>query len=320
MPYSSMIDRTDGAALIPEEVSDSIIQALPTTSIVMQLAQRFPNMSRKQERLPVLGTFPTAYWQNGDTGLIQTTEMSWENVYLNAEVLGVIVSVPKTVLADEDYDLWGQTRPRLIEAFAKAFDRAVLHGTNAPDAFPDDLMTQITAASHTVDEDTATYADLYDMLLGTASDGTAGVAGLVEADGFMVNGYIAAPSMKARMRGLRDANGNPIFQSSPQEATRYTLDGEQVYFPTNGALNQSSALMIAGDWKQLIYSMRTDMEFELSTQAVIQNASGAIEINTFQQNVVALKATMRLAWALPNPPTLLNETDATRLPFAALIP
>jgi HK97 family phage major capsid protein len=312
------IDRTGAAALIPEDASSEIIQGVPTDSAVLQLARRLPNMSRKQTRLPVLATLPTAYFVNGDTGLKQTSSVSWENVYLNAEELAVIVPIPEAVLDDNDYDIWGQIRPLITEALGVAIDAAILHGTNAPDAWPDDLMTQITAASHTVDEDTAAYPDLYDAILGRGTGDEASVFALVEEDGFMVDGSVAQPVMRSKLRGLRSSDGLPIFSSDFKESTTYSLDGEPILFVQNGAL-ASTVRMISGDWTQLVYSMRQDIRYKMATEATIQNAGGGIEYNLFQQDMVAMRVTMRLAWALPNPLNRTNQTDATRLPFAALL-
>lgn len=314
----AIIDRSGAAALIPEDVAGEIIKNVTTQSAVMQLARRAPNMSRKQRRLPVLATLPTAYFVNGDTGQKQTTNVSWENVYLNAEELAVIVPIPEAVLDDNDYDIWGEIRPLIEEAIGVAFDAAVIHGTNAPDAWPDDLMTQITAASHTVDEDNAAFPDLYDAILGRGTGDESGVFALIEEDGFMVNGSYANLTMRSKLRGLRDANGQPIFSTSMQDGQRYALDGEPLYFAQNGAL-ASTVRQISGDWNQIIYAMRQDITYKLSADAVIQNPSGGIEYNTFQQDMVALRAVVRVAWALPNPLNRVNQTDATRLPFAALL-
>ena len=92
-----LIDRTGAGALIPEDAASEIIESVSEQSVVMQLARRVPNMSRKQRRLPVLATLPTAYFVNGDTGLKTTSTVSWENVYLNAEELAVIVPIPEAV-------------------------------------------------------------------------------------------------------------------------------------------------------------------------------------------------------------------------------
>lgn len=315
----AIIDRTGAAALIPEDASREIIQNVATSSAVMRLARRMPNMSRKQQRLPMISTLPTAYFVNGDTGQKTTTNVSWENVYLNAEELAVIVPIPEAVLDDADYDIWTQIQPLIVEAFGVAIDAAILHGTNAPDAWPDDLATQISAASHTVDEDNAAFPDLFDALLGRGTADESSVFALVEEDGFMVNGVLAQPVMKSKLRGLRDSNGQPIFVSDMKTGTpTYALDGNPLTFVENGAM-ASTVRAFVGDWSQLVYAMRQDITYKMATEATIQNASGTVEYNLFQQDMVALRAVMRLGWALPNPLNRTNQTDATRLPFASLL-
>ena len=313
MGYSNLIDRTGAQSLIPEEVTREIIQAVPQASAVMRRARRLPNMSRKQLRMPVLSGLITASFVNGDTGLKQTSEVSWEDVFVTAEELAVIVPIPESVLNDVDYDIWGEVQPRIIEAFGIAFDQAVLYGTNAPSSWPDDIVTAATAASQAITLGTGT--DLYDDLLGES-----GVVAKVEEDGFMVNGHIAALSMRAKLRGLRDANGNPIFNRVTQAATMYELDGAPIDFPLNGAIIPATALQFAGDWSQLVYSIRQDITYKLLTEAVIQDGSGNIVHNLAQQDMVALRAVMRLGWALPNPINQVNTNDSTRYPFAVLLP
>lgn len=313
MAYNSLITRTDAEALIPEVVSREIIQGIPTTSQIMRLARRLPNMPRNKTRLPVLSALPTAYFVNGDTGLKQTTEMLWSNKYLNAEELAVIVPIPEAVLDDADYDIWGEIRPRLVEAIGVAFDAAVVHGTNAPDSWPDDIVTAATAAGNVVA--LGAGADIYDDIM---SEG--GVMSLVEADGFNINGHLAALSLKARLRGLRDAAGNPIFMRTVQEMARYELDGAPIFFSDNNALNTAAALLISGDWTQLVYAMRQDITYKLLDQAVIQDGAGNIIYNLAQQDMVALRVVMRCAWQVPNPINRQQTTEASRYPFGVLTP
>jgi len=311
MPFNNIIDRTGADALIPEEVSKEIIQGVPQNSAIMRLARKLPTMSRKQRKLPILSSLITAYFVSGDTGLKQTSQMAWENKYINAEELAVIVPIPEAVLDDADYDIWGEVKPRMVEAFGVAFDQAVLYGTNAPADWPDDILTAATAAGHTVV--VGTGADIYDDILGEG-----GTLALVENDGFMTTGHVGALTMKARLRGLRDANGIPIFNRSMQETTRYELDGAEVVFPTNGAIDATQGLLISGDWQQLVYAMRQDVTYKVLTEAVIQDAAGNIIYNLAQQDMIALRAVMRLGWQLPNPISRVNQNAATRYPFSIL--
>lgn len=315
MPYDNVIDRTGATALIPEDASREIRKALPSQSAVMQLATRLPDLSRKQHRIPVMSALPTAYWVDGDTGLKQTSEVSWDNVYLNVEELAVIIPIPEAVLDDADYDVWGEVRPLIEEAFGKAFDAAVIHGTNAPAAFPDDIVTAATAAGHTVAVGSV-GADLYDDIMGVG-----GVLAKVEEDGYMVDGHLAALAMRARLRGLRDGEGNPIFAASLAEGvSQYSIDGEPLLFSRNGGMNAAAALLISGAWKQLVWAVRQDITYKMLTEAAIFDNSGALVYNLPQQDMVAMRAVMRLGWAHPNPIRRENETAATRYPLAVLTP
>jgi len=316
MAYNKVIpfiDRSDAAALIPEEVSREIVQGVAETSACLRLFRRLPNMSRKQQRIPVLSALPTAYFVNGDTGLKQTTEQAWENKYLNAEEIACIVPIPEAVLDDADYDIWAEVRPRIVEAFGVVIDAAILFGTNAPTSWPASILGGATSAGHVVA--LGTGADIYEDIMGEN-----GVISLVEEDGYMVNGHIAAMTMKAKLRGLRDTNRQPIFVRSMQDRTRYELDGEPMEFPANGAFDVTKALMFSGDFRQAVYAIRQEITYKVLTEAVIQDNTGAIVYNLAQQDMVALRAVMRMAWQVPNPVTRLQPTEAQRYPFAVLTP
>lgn len=310
--YNSKIDRTGTEALIPEDASRDIIQGVPKYSAVMQLATKAPNMPTNQRRIPVLSTLPTAYFVNGDTGLKQTSEQSWENKFFDAEELAVIIPIPEAVLDDANYDIWGEVKPRIMEAMGIAFDQAVLFGINAPASWPKDILASATAASNAVA--LGTGKDLYDDLLGEN-----GVISLVEQDGYMATGHISAMSMRGKYRGLRDTTGQPLFKPTMQSSTSYELDGAPIFFPENGSMLADKALQFSGNFKQIVYAMRQDITYKILTEAVIQDNTGAIVYNLAQQDMVALRAVMRLAWQVPNPINRLNPTE-TRYPIAVLTP
>jgi HK97 family phage major capsid protein len=323
MPYNSIITRTDATALIPAEVSREIIKGLAGNNPLLSLARRLPDMQRGTYTMPVANALATAYFVNGDTGLKQTTELDWTSVNVHAEELAAIVPIPEAVLDDADYDIWGEVRPAVEEALGVAIAAAVLNGTNIPATWTADLgaaglLARCVAAGH--NPSLAAFADLYEATLGETAAGVDGAYMLVEADGFGVNGVLAHMSMKGQLRNVRDAVGNPIFKTSMQSTTQYELDGAPLYFPTDGVLNAANSLMFVGDWNQLVYSMRQDITFKILDQAVIQDAAGNIVYNLAQQDMVALRAVMRIGFALPNPINRMNQTAATRCAFAVLIP
>lgn len=314
MPFNSVISRTDATALIPVDISNEILKNVAEMNPVMRLARRLPNMSAAQRRLPVMSALATAYFVSGDTGLKQTSEVNWENKYVDAEELAVIVPIPESVLDDTSFDVWAQVRPEIEQAISVAISGAVLFGTNIPASWTTNLgaaglLAVCTAASQTLS--IAAYADLYEAVLGETAAGTDGAYMAVEADGFMVTGNVAHPSIKGKIRNTRDSNGNPIFVNNQ-------LDGVPIYFPTDGSIVAASALMFSGDWSQLVYAMRQDITYKVLDQAVIQDATGAIVYNLAQQDMVALRAVIRLGFALPNPINRMQATAASRCAFAAL--
>ncbi len=315
MAYNDVINRQGAQALMPEEVSREILGNVAAESIVMSMARKLPNMSRKQSRMPVWSSLPNAYFVNGDTGLKQTTAAAWENKYINAEELAVIVPVPDSVRDDADYDIFGEIRPAIESAIGAAVDRAILFGINAPASWPECIVEGAEAAGHevTIGEVGDLYSDIF---------GVNGVFNLVEEDGYEVTGSVAALTMKARLRDLRDNEDRPMFVSSLMSSGRiqYSLDGTPVSFPKNGAMDPSRAWLISGDWSQLVYAIRQDITYKVLTEGVIQDGNGDIVYNLAQQDMSALRVVIRLGWQLPNPINLVNQNAATRYPFAFLEP
>lgn len=308
---AQLIDRTGADTLIPEERAREIIQGVVAQSAVLSQGRRLPNMSSRTYRMPVLDMLPLAYFVNGDTGQKKTTKMAWDKKIITAEEIAVIVPIPEAVLDDSEYDIWSEVRPRIEEAFGKVIDGAILFDVNKPDSWRDGLVSTATKAGSVVNFGTSD--NLYDKIMGED-----GVIAKVEESGYFVTGHMADISMRAKLRGLKDTTGNPLFKSDMQNGTTYSLDGSAMNFPNNGAFDKSKALMISGDFKQLVYSMRQDITFKLFTEGVVQNTDGSIAYNLMQQDMVALRAVMRLGWEIPNPINSLKENKSKRCPFSVL--
>ena len=310
-----ILDRNALSGLIPEPVTQEIMQGAVAESAILRMARRLPNMSSKTQTINVLDALPTAYWVNGeatDSGatdaMKQTTNMAWDKKKLYAEEIAVIVPIPEAVLDDSSYDIWGEVRPRLTEAFGRVIDEAILFGKNKPSTWRQGVVPSAIEAGNGVAATSDVFADIM---------GTGGVIAKVEEDGFIPNGAMAAIQMRARLRGLVDANGQPIFKTDMQGSTRYALDGMDMYFPQNGAFDPTQALLIVGDWSQLVYAIRQDMTFKIFTEGVIQDpSSGDIKYNLMQNDMVALRAVMRLGWEIANPLTAYNAALLNPFPFA----
>ena len=308
-----IVDRQAAEALIQEQLIDTIQQDTPKQSVFMQLARKLPNMTSKQTRVPVLDMLPMAYWVNGDNGFKQTSEQAWDNVFLTAEELAVIVPVPEAVIDDASFDIMGEIQPRVVEAIGQRVDSAIIFGVNRPAGWPADIITRARQAGNNVAPGSGT--DYYNLIMGEN-----GLIDRVEKSGRMVTGAVSAMGMRAKLRGVRTNSGQPIFKSDMQGSTQYALDGAPMYFPQNGSFDTSVAQLVVGDWSQAVYAIRQDITVKILDQGVIQNpTTKEIQYNLAQQDMIALRIVFRMGWALPNPATRM-DSDRVACPFAYLEP
>ena len=307
------IERANAEALIPEEVSRNIIQETVKGSIALSLGMRMPDMIRKQLKMPVMTGTVSADFVNGDTGLKNTSQMTWDKVYITAEELAVIVPIPEAVLDDSDYDIFGEVRPRIVEAFSAAIDGAVFHGSGKPSTWPDGLVPSAIAAGKYVETTGNLYQDI---------NGEQGVIAKVEESGISVNTYVGALQLRAKLRGAVDTAGQPIFRmaytSGAAGAMVYELNGTPVAFPEKGSLDGNRALLLAGNFNYMRYAIRQDVTYKILDQATITDNEGRVILNLAQQDCVALRAVMRLGWAMPRPVNMISGRDY--FPFAVLTP
>lgn len=307
------ITRDQAEALIREQLVNTIQQDAPKQSVFMGLGRKLPNMTSKQTRIPVLDMLPMAYWVDGDTGFKQTTEQAWDNVYLTAAELAVIVPIPEAVVDDASFDILGEVQPRVIEAIGQRVDSAVIFGVNRPASWRSDIITTARQAGNNVA--VGSNPNYYDLLLGEG-----GVISKVEEDGYMCTGALASMGMRAKLRGLKGTDGHPIFKSDMQGSTQYALDGSPMYFPQNGSFDSSVAQLIVGDFSKAVYAIRQDITVKILDQGVIQNPTTKdIVYNLAQQDMIALRVVFRMGWALPNPASRMDE-DRTGCMFAYLEP
>ena len=309
---SGSIVRENLAGLIPEPVTREIFQGVVEQSAVLKAGRKLPNMTSKTQSINVLDMLPLAYWVDGDTGFKRTSAQAWEKKKLYAEELAVIIPIPEAVLDDTNYDIWGEVKPRIVEAMGRRIDEAILFGTGKPSTWRKSVVDTAKDAGASVTQTSDLFTDIM---------GINGVIAKAEESGFMPTGVMAAVGMRAQLRGLTDENGQPIFLSNMQGRASYMLDGMEMSFPMNGAWDPEEALMIVGDFHQLVYSIRQDVTYKILTEATIVDPTSRVVIYSLaQQDMVALRAVMRLGWEIPNPVSAFRSEMDDYSPFAVYLP
>jgi HK97 family phage major capsid protein len=313
MPTNNITSRTDVGALIPEEVSKEMLGKAVEQSAALNLFRKVP-VGRAQVRFPVLSALPTAYWVTGDTGLKQTTEVNWTNKFLNIEELATIMPVPDNVIADIDANVWDEAMPLLVEAFGRALDSAVFFGANAPASFPTNIMAAAAAAGKRVTEGAAAAA------AGGFFGDVDNVLATVEGDGFDVNGFVASTGAKAKFRSARSTQGERLDAGRLGGDLR-SLDGYPIMYPMRGLFPTGAGTgvrLFAGDFDQFVIGVRQDISLKVSNDAVIQDNTGAIVYNSFQQDLTFLRLTFRVGWQVANTVNNDQPTEANRYPVGVL--
>lgn len=295
-----MITKRNAEALFEADVASGIIESTVKASKAMQLFQRLQNGTSNMMKLRVMDSLPVGYWVGQtNNGRKSLSKMSWENKFIVYEELAVIIPIKEDDLNDAAFDIWGYVKPRVAEAFAKKFDQAVLVGVDKPLNFRADLLTSVVQAGAKVTATSSLYNDISDAM------------GYVEESGFEPTGLIGGLDLKAKFRKMVDGNNLPITGTEVNELAKSFVD--------NGAWDKTIATAIVGDFSQAVYSIRQDVSYKLLDQAIIQDPSTGTQLyNLAQEDMVALRATMRIGWEIPNPVNAAGGEDA--FPFSVIVP
>jgi len=300
------ISRTDALALLASQDINEIIK--PETAGSAALASfRTIRMTAGTASMPVLAALPTAGWVSESAtaaaGVKPTSKVSWTNKNLVAEEIAVIVPVHENVLDDSRFDIWGEVRPLVAAEFGRVLDAAIFFGENKPASWTDPaLVPGAIAAGNEVERGTGT--DLAeDFNLAFAE---------VEDDEFDVNAAFTGRFLRAQLRGLRDANGQPIYLDGVRsDNNTASIYGQDLYYVGNRSWDREDALALVGDRSKVVLGIREDVQVKLLDQATVGG------INLAERDMVALRFKFRVAFATAFS-TAGGET--TDYPFAVITP
>lgn len=276
--------------VIPATVAQNMYEEILNGSCVLPLAQ-VKQMTAPTETFHVWANKPGAYWVD-EASPVEITEATMIHPKMEAKKLATMVYTTREKLNDSFINVFEELKPQIVEALYREIDREILHG--AQSKFGTNVMKAVTDSSHSITVGTNATIDL------DVSD----AMGLVEVAGYDPNGFLAPVEMKNKLRKLRDADGNRLLFGQRGEEDFYGLPIE---FAKNGALDKTKAEIVVGDWDKVIVGILDGIEYSVSTDATITD--GVKTVNLFQNDMIALKVTMRVA-------ALVIKPDA----FAAVVP
>ena len=297
----------NSSVVLPVEYGREIIRGLVGRSKALELGRRLPDMRGKTYKLNVNANLPVAGWVKNSqtTPNAEGTEINrkpisqyaFQGVDLVAEELAVIVPISENTLADvEDFgiELASELQEQVVGAFQEAIDSAVFFGVGSPWTNFGGIVAGCTTAEATVSWDGTAGKSFYNAINDAMT--------LVEKSGYLPNAILGGPSMNSAFRGaITDLGINVADQGEIGRLARH--------IDLTGGFNESSAFAIVGDFRYLVYSFREEMAMKLLTESTIYDPNtGSVLYALAQQDMVALRFTMRLGFALPNPVNRVSGT------------
>ncbi len=299
------INRTDALALLARQDINEIIK--PETSGSAALAAfRNVRMSAGVARMPVLAALPSAGFVTelpDATGVKPTTKVSWDKKELIAEEIAVIVPVHENVIADSQFDIWGEVRPLVAAEFGRVLDQAIFFGDGKPASWADPALVPgaIAAGNFVVEGSEIDLAEDFNAAFG-----------LVEDDEFDVNAAFTGRFLRRHLRGLRDADNAPIYLDALRsDGSTASIYGQDLRYLNNRGWQRDQATALVGDASKVVLGIREDVQVKLLTEATVGG------INLAERDMVALRFKFRVAFATAYSVAGGRPTD---YPFAAITP
>ena len=290
------IDRKEAEALFDLTLAQELITALPRYSMAMQSIPVIP-MGNKQTRIPVLSALPSARFLAVEQEPKPSTDIAWDQVLLTAEEIAVIVPIDETVLEDAKANVMGRATQLILQEFGRVLDAAVFFGTGAPVTYPKGGL--FGAARGTVPA-----TDI-------PSDDFNAAFGLVEEIDQEVNAVFGARTLKARLRGQKSNLGVPIYIPTEGNPNVGSIYGVPTMFPLGWDKTKAEAIVMHKE--TAVLGMRSDIKTKILTEASLTGFG-----NLAERDSVAIRAVMRVGFAIANPASINNPGRA--LPIAAITP
>lgn len=281
---------TNYANLVPREMTDQLIGLATKQSVVLTLGN-VRRMSSGLASMPVVSFLPVAGFVNpAYGGRKPATKIEWTAAQVVAEEIACVAAIPNAFVDDAGFPIWSEVSDQFAAAIARALDAAVLFGTAAPASYPVGGLAALAGAAQT-------GADAL-----TAIDAA---AASVEASGAVPDGIAAGSLIGTALRGYMRTTLAPADQAPGSTIYGWPVVQTPIWDATKGDA-------VVGDWTYLLVGLRQDITFERSDSAIIQDGTGAIIANAFQDDLTAFRCYMRVGVAVGQP---LNAKGVAIAPF-----
>lgn len=287
----TVFEHKDGT--IPDKYNELILKDVMEGSKVMQLA-KYEEMDSKEKKFEYFAKGPGAYWV-GEGQKIKTSKPQWLNAKMVAKKLGVIVPCSRELLHYKVSDFFDKMKPKIAEAFYKKFDEAVIMNLDNP--FPQSLEESIMESGNSIST-------------GLTYDNILALEDILSDGDFDVNAFISTKKNRSTLRNVQKIENGVVVETLYDRANN-TLDG----YPVVDLKSLEKGTLYAGDFDYMYYGIPYGMSYKISEEAqlsTLTNEDGT-PVNLFEQELVALRVTMDVAFMIVKDNAFAKLESASRL-------
>lgn len=287
----TVFEHKDGT--IPDKYNELILKDVMEGSKVMQLA-KYEEMDSKEKEFEYFAKGPGAYWV-GEGEKIKTSKPQWLTAKMVAKKLGVIVPCSRELLSYKVSDFFDKMKPKIAEAFYKKFDDAVI--LNADNPFPQSLEESVMESGNSIST-------------GLTYDNILALEDILSDGDFDVNAFISTKKNRSTLRNVQKIENGVVVETLYDRANN-TLDG----YPVVDLKSLEKGTLYAGDFDYMYYGIPYGMSYKISEEAqlsTLTNEDGT-PVNLFEQELVALRVTMDVAFMIVKDTAFAKLESASRL-------
>jgi len=278
----------------------------------MQLARKVPLGLAGNEIVVQTGK-ATASWV-AEAGQKPTTSSDLGLKSFKPHKIAAISVVSAEVVRANPGNYMDVLQADIAEAFAVAFDNAVLHGTSTPFGAYIDQTTKTVELGTTAKADGGTYGDI-----------VAGLKTIVTSKNSLgyyrkLNGFVFDKSIEPTFLGAVDTVGRPLFSNATYEAGQTVTPGAIIGRPAllgdnvatavvTGTPNTGGIVGYGGDWSQIVWGQIGGITFDVSTETSV-TLNGTLT-SLWEHNLVAVRAETEFGILINDIDSFVTFTDNT---------
>lgn len=269
------------SGLIPEEISNEIIQKTMNESVVMKLCRKI-KMNAPKVKVPVLADVTGKAAFVSELQSIPILQPKVVDVELQAKRLSFIIPCSGEFNDLTVLDLMTSYKDVITQTLINLVDQSILVGAKEIGSTEDKVFPTILDAAMLqkveVPEANASGVALL--------DGVSDAIQTVTNNNFKVDGILGNLGVENTLRKMKDTTNNFLFPDTTK------LFGKDMNY-TN-IFTQDNAVAIAGNWSRCLYGIFKDIRYDWFNSGTIK-ISDTEEVNLIQDYASALRITVYVA-------------------------